>query len=200
LFTLNGVSDSLNFPPDAHPSQVRPWWSSLSFTKDFFAPFHNASILRILNWHYNGSNLKSLSQLDTLVEDVILQPDFKQEDFIGFSASQEAEHLDNSTENPESPFSPKDGWIETSVSISVPANNVKHTSVDAAPKYEVPGLFYRPLAEIIKSSFQEPSAEHFHLFPFEEYWVSKTDPTGKQEWLYLDVYTVETFIEEHRRI
>jgi hypothetical protein len=200
LFTLNGVSDSPNFPPDAHASQARPWWSSLSFTKDFFAPFRNASIFRILNWHYNGSNLKSLSQLNTLVEDVILQPDFKQEDFVGFSASREAERLDNYAENPESPFSPKDGWIETSVSISVPADNVKHPSVDAAPKYEVSGLFYRPLVETIKSSFQEPSAEHFNLFPFEEYWVRETDASGKKERLYSEVYTAETFIEEHKRI
>ena len=87
-----------------------------------------------------------------------------------------------------------------SVSISVPADNVKHSSVTAAPKYEVPGLFYRPLIEIIKSSFQEPSAEQFNQFPFEEYWVSETDPTWKQERLYSEVYTAETFIEEHKRI
>ncbi|EDQ99528.1 uncharacterized protein LACBIDRAFT_334986 [Laccaria bicolor S238N-H82] len=178
LFTLNGVSDSLNFTPDAHSSEVRPWWSSfgssLSSVKDFFAPFRNASVFHILNWHYNGSNLKSLSQLNTLVEDLIMQPDFKQEDFISFSASREAECLYNYTsENPESPFLPKDGWIETSVSISVPADSVKHSSVDAVPKYEVPGLFYRPLVEIIKASFQEPSAEHFNLFPFEEYWPAQ---------------------------
>ena len=113
---------------------------------------------------------------------------------MGFSASCEAEHLDHYTENSESPFSLKDSWIETSVLISIPADNVKHSSVDAAPQYEVPGLFYHLLTEIIKSSFQEPAAEHFHLFPFEEYWVSKMDPTGKQEQLYLEVYTVETFI------
>jgi len=168
--------------------------------KDFFAPFRNASVFHILNWHYNGSNLKSLSQLNTLVEDVILQPNFKQEDFISFSASREAEHLDNYTDNPESPFSPKDGWIKTSVSISIPADNVKHSSVNAAPKYEVPGLFYHPLIKIIKSSFQEPAAEHFNLFPFKEYWVSETDPTGKKEQLYSEVYTADTFIEEHKRI
>ena len=170
LFTLNALSDSPNFTPDVQSTQARPWWSSLgsslSVIKESFAPFLNASVFRLLNWHYNGSNLKSLSQLDDLVNNVILQPDFSQEDFTGFSASCEAERLDHYAENPESPFSPKDGWIETSVAISIPADNVKHSSVEAAPKYEVPGLFYCPLIEIIKSSFQEPSAEHFHLFPF----------------------------------
>lgn len=144
--------------------------------------------------------MKSLSQLNDLVNNVILQPDFSQEDFTGFSASHEAEHLDHYTENPESPFSPKDGWIETSVSISIPANNVKHSSVDTASKYEVSGLFYCPLAKIIKSSFQEPSVKHFHLFPFKEYWVCETDPTEKQEQLYSEVYIAETFIKEHKRI
>lgn len=200
LYMLNGVSDSPNFNSNAQPSQAQPWWSSLSSAKDLFTPFHNASIFWILNWHYNGSNLKSLSQLDTLVEDMILQPDFEQEDFVDFSASREAEHLDNYAENPESPSSPKDCWIETSVSISVPTDNVKHSSVATAPKYEVPGLFYHPLIEIIKSSFQEPSAEQFNLWPFEEYWISETDPTGKKERLYSEVYTAETFIEEHKRI
>ena len=35
---------------------------------------------------------------------------------------------------------------------------------------------------------------------FEEYWVHETDPVGKQERLYSEVYSAETFIEEHKRI
>jgi hypothetical protein len=83
---------------------------------------------RLMSWFYSGSNLKSLGELDRLVNEVILADDFQQKDFVGFSASRESERLDKHEDGPGSRLPTQDGWIETSVKISLPADGVKHRS------------------------------------------------------------------------
>jgi hypothetical protein len=59
----------------------------------------------------------------------------------------------------------EDGWLETSVKISLPADGVKHHSEADTPQFAIPGLFNRQPLEVLKAAFQEDAAEHFHLFP-----------------------------------
>jgi hypothetical protein len=80
-------------------SDGHPWWSPFSLslenlTNAYFVPFLNASVFCLMNWFYNGSNNKFLSDLDNLVNNVILANDFKKDDLIGFHATHEAECLD----------------------------------------------------------------------------------------------------------
>jgi hypothetical protein len=117
-----------------------------------------------MSWFNSGSNLKSLGELDRLVN-VVLSDDFKKEDLVGFSAKRESERLDNYDNDPTSRLLADDGWIETSVSISVPAEHVRHASETDAPRFEVPGLFYRRPLEVLKAALQEESSAEFHLFP-----------------------------------
>ncbi len=50
----------------------------LPIQKDgFFVPFLNATVFRLMNWFYSGSSFKSIAELQSLVDDVILAPDFK---------------------------------------------------------------------------------------------------------------------------
>jgi hypothetical protein len=93
-------------------------------------------------WFYGGSNLKSLSELNKLVNNVILANEFQQKDFIGFNAACESECLDKDPDGPGSHLASQDGWIEISVKISLPADGVKHRSEAEAPQFSVPGLFY----------------------------------------------------------
>jgi hypothetical protein len=114
--------------------------------------------------------LKSLGELDRLVNEVILAEDFDKKDFSGFRAARESERLDNFSSDPRSRFSADDGWIETSIKISLPAEQVKHASEAAAPQFEVHGLFYRHFLEVLKSALHETTAEQYHLFPFQDFW------------------------------
>jgi hypothetical protein len=96
LYTLQQVSDSSTFAQQPCTSGLCSWWSLLgsslnSLQENYFVPFLNASIFHLMTWFYGGSNLKSLGELNKLVNEVILANDFKRDDFVGFSASWESE-------------------------------------------------------------------------------------------------------------
>jgi hypothetical protein len=172
--------------------------SSQNIQEPYFAPFMNASVFRLMNWFYSGSNLKSHGELDRLVTDVILANDFKAEDFVGFRSAREARRLDDENHQPQSHFSAGDGWVETAVNISLPADGIRYSSEEAAPQFAVPGLFYRPLLEVIRAALHDAAAEHFHIFPFQTFW--KPSPDATPERVYAELYTSDAFIMEHEKL
>jgi hypothetical protein len=151
-----------------------------------------------MNWFYSGSAQKSLAELDRLVHEVILAPEFNTQELAGFRATKEVKRMDQWKDDPKSSLSSNDGWIEATVGIKVPADGVKQTSEATSPEYRVPGLYYRPLIEVIKSAFHDPAAEHFHNTPFESYW--QPDPATPPERLYSELYTSNAFINEHEKL
>lgn len=198
-YTLRAVSDCSNFTKDPESEEGRSWWSTFKSIQPTnpLGPFLNATVYYLMNWFYSGSSQKSFQELDKLVHEVILQEDFKKEELLGFRASAEGSRMDNWVD--ESPhFSAKDGWIESSVKISVPADSVRHDSEDTAPKFEVPGLFYRKPLEVLKAAFQEPAAEFFHLHGFQQFW--KSAPDSEPERLYSEMYSSDAFLEEEKKI
>ena len=203
LHTLHSVSDSSTFSKDTASTESRPWWALLTsslktVTNDIFTPFLNATVFHLMNWFYTGSTQKSLAELDWLVHEVILAPDFNTQDLKGFQAAKEAERMDQWKEDPKSSFSSNDGWIKTTVGIKVPADGVKQTSEATSHEYQVPGLYYRHLIEVIKAAFHDPSAEHFHNTPFESYW--QPDPATPPKHLFSEVYMSNAFINEHKKL
>ena len=163
---------------------------------NLFAPFLNPTIFRLMNWFYNGSNMKSVDELDRLVNDVVLAEDFNPSDLRGFRAGKELNRLDGHTGQHE--FSPNDGWIETSVKISLPAEKNGNISESDAPQFEVKGLFYRQLTEVIKSVFQGASAEGLHLTPFRLFWQRSNNE--KPECVISEMYNSDAVIKEHEKI
>ncbi|KAF8874232.1 hypothetical protein BD779DRAFT_1476608 [Infundibulicybe gibba] len=142
LHTLDNISDSATFLTRKKNATARSWGSVFGQTlnqiqDNFFTPFLNATTYRLMNWFYSGSNLKSLNELDQLVHDVLLADDFNQDDLKGFRATKEAKRLDDDYSIVRSELRAPDGWIETSVKISLPADKVKHSSEAAAPQFEV---------------------------------------------------------------
>ena len=202
IYTLNSVFDeslAIAKDPEEH-SDSHPWWAAaLSSDKknSYYAPFPTATHFRLVNWFYDGSTSKTLSGLDDLVKNVLLASDFKREDLVGFRAACEAERLDRS-HHTQSRFSADDGWIESSVEISLPAEGVKHGSERLAPKFGVPGLVHRRLLHVIKAALQETSTKHFHLFPYQEFWQPSSG--SPPERVYLELYTSEAFLVEHNKI
>lgn len=153
---------------------------------------------RLMKWFYDSSLTKSLGTLNDLVYKVLLAPDFDAKDLTGFDAAKEASRLDDD-KNPTAPAnSIKDGWIETKVPISVPCDKVQHLSDAHAPVFLVKGLMYRKLLEVIKAAYKDPSAEQYHISPYEEYWQST--PDSPPERIYSELYNSNSYIQEHESI
>jgi len=161
-----------------------------------FGPFLGPTIFRLMNWFYDGSNMMSVAQLDKLVNEVILADDFDKADLKGFNAARELKRLDEYREHTELPS--KDGWKETSVNIRLPAEQVGHTSEGDAPEFEVKGVFYRPLTEVIVSAFQEAAAETFHITPFRLFWQHSEDEPAER--VISELYNSDAMISEHQKI
>ena len=164
-----------------------------------------------MGWFYDSSLMKSLGTLNNLVHQVLLAPDFNTDDLTGFNAAKEAKRLDDF--DPSSPDEGRsgsnswskqseeqlnDGWIETSVPISLPGDGVSHLSDAAAPVFHVKGFLYRKPLEVLKAAYQEPSAAQFHISPFEEYW--KSSPKTPPERIYSELYNTDAYIQEHEKI
>lgn len=202
---LDSICDSEGFAVAKANSD--DWWSvfgsqarSLSVepqaVNNLYAPFLNATVFRLMSWFYGGSDMKSVAELDKLVNDVILAGDFDKADLKGFNATRESKRLDGHEHHME--FPSKDGWKETSVMIRLPAEKVRHTSEDDAPRFEVDGLFYRPLKDVIVSAFQEATAETFHITPFRLFWQrSEGEPAER---VISELYNSDAMISEHQKI
>jgi hypothetical protein len=153
-------------------------------------------------WFYSLSNTKSHAELDCLVNDVLLHPEFSKDDLVGFHAAKETKRMDDHRHqinpNVSDSSSFKDQWIESSVFISLPCDKVMHASEEDAPKFEVRGLYYCKITEVIKSALSEPAAEKFHLFPFKSYW--KPGPDEPKERIYSEAYTADYFLQQHKKI
>ncbi|KAK0433073.1 hypothetical protein EV421DRAFT_1910365 [Armillaria borealis] len=95
---LDSIADAPTFaiPPDpcAHPDPVSIYgqntgqtdFADLLSSTSWFSPFLNASICCLMKWFYS-STTKTLSDLNQLVHEVILMPDFKVSDLQGFDAA-----------------------------------------------------------------------------------------------------------------
>jgi Plavaka transposase len=202
--SLSDLCNSPALPGNLPPPTQLPWW--LRFTSSVqsitqqtsFAPFLNATTFRLMRWFYSVSNTKSLRELNRLVKDVILADDFEKEDLEGFSAEREVKRIDSHQDDTSAIFAADDGWITAPVPIHVPAKDYCHKSEEEAPVFEVKGLQYRKIVEVVKSALQEPSAAQYHLSPFAEFWTpSDHDPTER---LYSEMYSSQAMIDEHKKI
>ncbi|KAG2740084.1 hypothetical protein P692DRAFT_201872694 [Suillus brevipes Sb2] len=206
LTSVAHVSDAPTFAKSHDSIEARPWWSGFgkstqSNPTQFFAPFLNATTFRLMRWFYGGSSMKSLAELDRLVEEVILADDFDKAHLTNFRAVKEVNRLDSYHGDPQdirSSFSAGDGWMETSVKIRLPADGVKHDSESMAPEFEVPGLFYRRPLEVIKAAFRETAAERFHLTPFKMFYQPSDDKPAER--VYGEIYNSPVMLKEHERI
>jgi hypothetical protein len=110
---------------NADSNKLAPYTLPSNIT-DPFAPFKNASTYLLTAWVNNGSNSKSHRDVDALVRDVLLHPDFKVEDLRNFKSKQESRRLDTpSADYPNNGSNAADGWREGSVSVRLPAEDTK---------------------------------------------------------------------------
>lgn len=188
----------------ASGTREKRWWTGfgcaapdLSLHEPFFAPFLNATVFRLMNWFYSGSSTKSVAQLQSLVEDVLLAPDFKVSDLSGFNARRELRRLDGEDFGTSSPLTNQNGWRQSTVKVKLPAEKVCQKE-DGAPTLEIPGVYHRSLIKVITTALQDDNAKTFHYTPFSLYWQPTPDSTPER--LYSEIYNSDAFIEEHAKI
>jgi hypothetical protein len=168
--------------PETAPSSVHspPW------------PFRNMSIYLLMEWMITGGNKKSIGEVDRLANEVLGSEQFKLEDLAGFSARQENARLDLSDKHDiDSPYT-HDGWIESTIQISVPTGS-KDSSGRGQPCF-VPGLHHRPLLGIMRAALADPTARFFHFSPFKRIWKPRFGPEVR---CFDEAFTSDAWIKSH---
>jgi hypothetical protein len=153
-------------------------------------PVHrNESVEMLMNWKDSGASTKSDAEVNRLVKDVLLDPNFRLEDLQGFRVARENQRSDAMEK--KSPFF--DSFQTADVNIEVPSG----TRGIPLGTFPVPGLLYRKLTAIIQAVFSSPLASHFHFSPFKLFHRS---PSGEEERVFSEVYNSDVFIEEHDNV
>jgi len=192
--------DHNNFTSETHhgntedlASGLRMPITSLSDLPGLFGLFVNATIALLVQWFYSGSSTKSLTDVQHLIDNVILHEDFRAEDLQGVNFSREVKKLDTF----ESSFEGK-GWEESSVRIKVPHPGYKQDEAEAE-EFEVPGVFHRNLVDIIKIACQDPDTlDSFHTAPFVEMWKPSEDADPIR--LHGEAYTSDEMIDAYEEV
>jgi len=164
----------------------------------YYTPFLNATVFRLMNWFYQSSK-KTLADLENLVHNVILHPDFRSADLENFSATRESRRLEKSVNTSDSDLSylNNDDWKEAVIKVPLPLSRTRYASEDDAHMLEV-NFVHRSLGEVIKSGIQDFASSHFHWRGFKQFWrPSEGEPEQR---VYGEVYTSDIFLEMESKL
>jgi hypothetical protein len=164
---------------------------------EYYAPFPNASIFRLISWMHTGSVTKTIGEVDRLVDEVILAEDFQRIDLVGFRATKELKRIGNNNTQSNTHFASADGWKQGSVHFALPCEKVRHKLPSDVPVFTVSGIYYKDPLGIMKSALQS-NAQHFHFTPYREFW--QPEPGQAKERVYGEVYSADMFIQEHHKV
>lgn len=153
-------------------------------------PYTSQTAQLLMEWQHNGNSQKSDAEINDLVQDVLLNPQFKLNELAGFNAFRESRRIDEMDKKP--PF--LDNFTKVSVEIDVPSGDAGVPS----RKFSIPGLFYRKLTSVIQSAFSQPLASKFHFSPYRL--VHQSPNSDKQERLFCELYDSDAFLEEHDKV
>ena len=133
-------------------------------------PFRNDSIYEMVKATCLGPSSKTTQGMDDLAA-LLSSGRVTAEELSGFKAATELRHLDDFAANSPIAGGP---WQTGSVKIKMPCPraNKPSFSVEAdAPDFEIPGIRYRSLVDLIASKVQDPStSESLVCTPYTEWW------------------------------
>ncbi|GBE85523.1 hypothetical protein SCP_0800400 [Sparassis crispa] len=139
---------------------------AVDLQQNVFVPFLNVTTYRLISWFYNASSVKSVEDLDRLIDEVLHAEDFNMKHLENFGAARELKRLNDYT----TAFDANDNWKEGFVRIRLPKENVKYKTEADAPEFEVSRIYYRPLLEVIKAAYMDISARQYHFIPHKLFW------------------------------
>jgi hypothetical protein len=144
-----------------------------------------------MRWLNNGQTMKSEAETTKIIHDVILSPTFNPKDLAGFDAHRENQRLDNALSQ-ESTLQSR--FTESAIDILVPSGE---SNVEGRT-FTVSGLLHRKLTSVIREAFESPLAHLYHYSPFQLY--QKSPISGKDERIYGEIFTSDTFLEETEEV
>ncbi|KAJ6484247.1 hypothetical protein C8R45DRAFT_1215019 [Mycena sanguinolenta] len=190
-FAPDDTSDTTtSLPAAAQPTE--PAKPSPPPPKPYTGPFQNWSIMGLMAWMWTGSSSKSVEEMNKLI-DIIKDPRFSKADIMDFDIKRETAKFDEHLAATDT-ATVRDGWRHVSVDIPVP-DGKKHASEADAPKFSVPGLFYRPIVEVIKGAVQDMGDRCFHYTPFKQFWTPS--PGSPSQRVHDEIYASDAMVEAH---
>ncbi|THG95202.1 hypothetical protein EW026_g6403 [Hermanssonia centrifuga] len=184
-------------PSSALDSFGRAVVNGLAKAPDWFTPFLNSTVFRLMHWAYTGSNQKSTGEIERLVHDVLLSPDFDREHLEGFRMGREERRLDEHATSTNANFNIDDGWHEASINIPLPKERTRHDSEEQAPHLEVKGVWHRKLLDVIITAYREKSVRQLVFTPY-QFLFQEADESPER--VYTEGYTCDALLEEDANI
>jgi hypothetical protein len=157
-----------------------------------YAPWPNPSSALLAQWHNRPSNVKSLAELTSLIDDVLLHPAFQPGDLRGVPFPSLLREMGSDRNG--GAFNAPDGWRQVEVSISIPPWQRNSRPFN----YNVPGLVYRPLIEVIRAVCESERAKRFHFTPYRLIW--QPGQGAPEQIIQGEFYTTTAFIEAYNEI
>ncbi len=189
--------------------------------KDIIKPFPNISSWRFRRHFWLVPNQNSQAAMQTFLNDVAKAEDFNMDEAKDVNYAK----IDDELAKASLPWEDAaHGWRKASVSINIPTGEKRSKSArrnrrttcedaddeDDAPatsssaagrKFDISGIHYRPISQVLQSAFS--SEKDMHYEPFEEY-VETSRPTEDGspgvERVYTEVYNSVRFNEEHEKL
>ncbi|KAG8925112.1 hypothetical protein FRC00_004325 [Tulasnella sp. 408] len=158
-------------------------------------PFPNLTSFWFRKHHLDNAN-NSLAVAAKLQE-LLLHPRFKSADLNDYNMEKIDHIIINGTPigTQEPPNVSKTGeWTETAVKIDVPLST-KESPLSALP-VQIPGLHYRKLTTVIKTSLSNPAImKKIHLEPYHSFWTRPG--TSTTERVFDEIYTSDAMLKAH---
>jgi len=193
ILTLADLAD--DDMPEQHHSDAVVTETPPSSSVDFFHPFPNATVFRYVTWYLGTSGTLSVVDLDHLACKVISSDDFNREDLRNFTMAWELAQIDKHGST-DVPFAAKDGWKKGLVTLHVPKANHRYASESTSLQFNISGIYYCPLLEVIKAACQNDQAKQYHWVPFK---LIHQSPSAHL-WAYTDIYNSDAMLEEDAKI
>ncbi|KAH9835781.1 uncharacterized protein C8Q71DRAFT_709596 [Rhodofomes roseus] len=177
----------------------RPW----------FFPFLNPSVFLLMEWAYTGSNMKSKSEIQRLVTNVINNANFDPNDLRDFDINRETTRLDKS-DVASLDLQTVDGWYRVSIRVPAPRERTQYTTEADAPHFDINNVYLRRLLDVIKEAASDPDASTYNWVPYELFWErplsasSSSCPSSSQAKervrIFTDVMNSQDVNEEYERV
>lgn len=197
-----GIEDLCDSPYLAVPERPPRQTSLPESITNVHAPFKNVSTYLLTRWQNRSVKEKTNEEMDALVQDVLLSPDFELSDLATYSSRRENMRLDGLLDEPDDLGSTKANshWREGSVRIKLPAEDGKRRLGGelSTAEFEVKGIQYRPILETICDALDDPDAPPFHYTPYKEFW--RPFDEFPKERVYGELYTGDAWLEAHEEV
>ena len=118
-----------------------------------------------MNWMLSGSQQKSAAEVTHLANMVLVADDFCPEDLCSFDAHAELKCFDTLEKELDADCTfCNDGWLESSITISVPTH--KQNSAENGADFTILGFFHQKLMAVVRTTFSDSQSKWFHFTPF----------------------------------